>query len=268
VHIKDLAGTDLGLYEVQYNSRDAILYALAVGASATQLDLVYERDLRVLPTYACALGLWAVEKAGELGAYDRKRSLHASQSLTMHRAMPREGKIATGAKVQSVWDKGKATIVEIVVNSDYFDALYTIFLPGIGNWGGQPSPEPARAPSETAPDSEDTKAVYTTSPDQAAVYRLTGDFHPIHIDPEVARANGFNKPILHGLCTLGIATRLVAETNGAHPCDLRSLKARLSAPVMPGETVVVRAHGSNKTYQFEASVDERAVLKGGEVVFA
>lgn len=265
--ISELAGYDLGSHEVRYGASDAILYALAVGASASQLDLVYERDLRVLPTYACALGLWAVEKAGELGAYDRKRSLHASQSLTMHRPMPREGQIATRAKIAAVWDKGKATIVDIVVSSDCFDAGYTIFLPGIGNWGGPPSPESAAAPVETAPAGKETRAAYNTSPDQAAVYRLTGDLHPIHIDPEVARANGFDKPILHGLCTLGVATRLVAEANGLHPCDLRSLKARLSAPVMPGETIAVRAQAQNKMIQFDASVQERVVLKGAEVAF-
>lgn len=267
MHIKDLAGFDLGSQEVQYSSRDAILYALAVGASASQLDLVYERDLRVLPTYACALGLWAVEKAGGLGAYDRKRSLHAAQSLKMHRQMPREGKFATQAKVSAAWDKGKATIVEIAVSSDYFDAGYTIFLPGIGNWGGPPSPETSSPAGKTAPAGTETGATYTTSPDQAAAYRLTGDLHPIHIDPKVARANGFDKPILHGLCTLGIAARLVAGANGAHPCDVRSLTARLSAPVMPGEAIVVRAQAANDTFQFEASVQERVVLKGGEVVF-
>lgn len=267
MHIKDLGDFDLGSQDVQYSARDAILYALAVGASASQLDLVYERDLRVLPTYACALGLWAVEKAGGLGVYDRKRSLHASQSLKMHRPMPREGKIATHAKVSAVWDKGKATIVEIAVGSDYFDAGYTIFLPGIGNWGGPPSPETASATGKAAPAGTDAGAAYATSPDQAAVYRLTGDLHPIHIDPEIARANGFDKPILHGLCTLGIATRLVAEANGAHPCDVGSLTARLSAPVMPGETIAVSAQGANNTFQFEASVQERVVLKGGEVSF-
>ena len=83
VQLKDLVDLDLGTRKMRYAARDAILYALAVGAPASQLDLVYERDLRVLPTYACALGLWAVEKAGSLGAYDRKRSLHASQSLLL-----------------------------------------------------------------------------------------------------------------------------------------------------------------------------------------
>jgi acyl dehydratase len=267
LQINQLAGIDLGSHEVQYSARDAILYAIAVGASASQLDLVYERDLRVLPTYACALGLWAVEKAGELGAYDRKRSLHASQSLKMHRTMPREGKIATRAKVSAVWDKGKATIVEITVSSDCFDAGYTIFLPGVGNWGGPASPEAPIAEKVLAKGRQ-TREVFATSDNQAAIYRLTGDLHPIHIDPEIARANGFSKPILHGLCTLGVAARLVAEANHVHPCDVRSLNARLSAPVTPGETISVNAQAIEKKIQFDASVQDRVVLKGGEIDFA
>jgi len=268
VHLKDLTGYDLGTHTARYTARDAILYALAVGASASELDLVYERDLRVLPTYACALGLWAVEAAGSLGAYDRKRSLHASQALTMHKPMPREGAIAMRGKIAAVWDKGKATIVEVAVESDVFTASYTIFLPGLGNWGGAGGPAAA---AEEATGGTPWNASYATTPNLAALYRLTGDLHPIHIDPEVARANGFDRPILHGLCTLGIAARMSAQGAGAHPCDLKSLKARLSAPVMPGETIALSAQvsekASDKALSFEAQVDGRAVLKGGHVVF-
>jgi acyl dehydratase len=266
VHLKELPGFDLGSYDSNYATRDAILYALAVGASASQLDLVYERDLRVLPTYACALGLWAVEKAGDLGAYDRKRSLHASQALVMHRSMPRAGTVRMNGRVEAVWDKGKATIVEIAVNSDFFDATYSIFLPGVGNWGGIPGPA---TPVPQRPESSAIwQATYNTAPTLAALYRLTGDLHPIHIDTEVAKANNFDRPILHGLCTLGIAARMVADAVGSHPCDLSTIKARLSAPVIPGETIKVSARTKANTVEFEANVNDRAVLKGGEAVFA
>ncbi len=95
--LADLAGTDLGTPTASYDDTAAILYALAVGASATELDLVYERDLRVLPTYACALGFWAVEAAGRLGAYDPTRSLHASQRLVVHGPLPVGGSIEMSA---------------------------------------------------------------------------------------------------------------------------------------------------------------------------
>jgi acyl dehydratase len=102
----------------------------------------------------------------------------------------------------------------------------------------------------------------------AALYRLTGDLHPIHIDTEVAKANNFDRPILHGLCTLGIAARMVADAIESHPCDLRTIKARLSAPVIPGETIKVSARAKANTISFEANVNDRAVLKGGEAIFA
>ena len=107
---------------------------------------------------------------------------------------------------------------------------------------------------------------FTTSPDQAALYRLTGDRHPIHIDTEVARANGFDRPILHGLCTLGIVAREIAAAAGAHPADLVHLEARLSAPVMPGDTIDIEASGDGPL-RFEATVAGIAVLKGGRAEF-
>ena len=128
----DLIGLDLGPQDVSWTERDAILYALACGARAEELDLVYERDLRPLPGMVAALGLWAVERCGELGVYDRKKSLHVSQGIVMHRRMARAAVVPTRGRVVAVWDKGKATIVEIEVSSDVFTASYSIFLPGIG----------------------------------------------------------------------------------------------------------------------------------------
>jgi acyl dehydratase len=265
LHLKDLAGFDLGSHAVIYGARDAILYALAVGAPADRLDLVYERDLRVLPTYACALGLWAVEKAGHLGAYDRERSLHAAQGLRMHRPMPREGTLAMRGKIESVWDKGKASIVNIAVECEVFTTTYAIFLPGVGNWGGLPGPSPEMA--APAPADGFWRSTGKTSPDLAARYRLTGDLHPIHIDPEVARANGFERPILHGLCTLGITARVLADAAGTHPCDLRMISARLSAPVMPGDAINISARNTRDELLFEASARDRTVLKDGRAKF-
>ena len=263
MELKDLAGQDLGTRTIAWDAGDTILYALAVGASCDETDLVYERDLRVLPTYACALGLWAVERAGGLGAYDRNRSLHASQFLEMHAPMPRSGSIEAHGRVAGVWDKGKAAIVDIAVECEIFTARYGIFLPGRGGWGGE------RGPSTSSPEWQATwRGRHATDRNRAALYRLTGDRHPIHIDIEVARANGFDRPILHGLCTLGIAARMLAEPAGAHPCELRRLEARLAAPVMPGDAIDVTAGGDGAGLLFRAVVGETAVLTGGRAVFA
>jgi acyl dehydratase len=262
--LADLAGHDLGTRVVSYEDRDAILYALAVGAAPDQLDLVYERDLRVLPTYACALGLWALVDAGALGAYDRMRSLQAGQGLEMHGPLPRCGSIETMARITGAWDKGKAAMVDIEVSSEVFTATYAIFLPGMGGWGGERGPSPAAEPE---PGGEPWRAEFATRADQAVLYRLTGDPHPIHIDPEVARANGFDRPILHGLCTLGIAARELAAAAAAHPADLQSITARLAAPVMPGDIIEITATGSGNGIAFEAGADGNVALKGGRAVF-
>ena len=109
---------------------------------------------------------------------------------------------------------------------------------------------------------------YQTSSGQAALYRLTGDRHPVHIDPELARANGLDGPILHGLCTLGIAAREVAAAAGAHPADLGYLEARLSAPVTPGERIDIRAQAAGGEVTFEAHVADRPVLAAARARFA
>ncbi len=234
-----LTGTDLGERTLAYDERDAMLYALAVGAPPERLDLVYERDLRVLPTLGLGLGLWAVEAAGDLGVYDRTRSLHAGQRLEVKRTFPRSASFLSSGRVSAVWDKGKATVVEVEVDSELFAATYTIFIPGLGGWGGERGPSSVPAPEVEMKWSERR----ATRRDAAALYRLTGDRHPVHIDPEVARAGGFERPILHGLCTLGMAALEVPAAIGAHPAELRSLSARFAAPVLPGDDLAFAAGG-------------------------
>ena len=262
--LAELAGVDLGTHTASYDDTAAILYALAVGATATELDLVYERDLRTLPTYACALGLWAVEAAGRLGVYDPKRSLHASQRLTLHGALPSSAEVPMRGRIGAVYDKGKAALVEIEVSAPAFAASYGIFLPGMGGWGGDRGPS-AAAKAEVELPHRDT---VSTSPELAALYRLTGDRHPVHIDPAVAAANGFERPILHGLCTLGIATRVVAGQAGAHPADLRELAVRLAAPVLPGDPIAIASGPDADVVRFAADVGDTAVLSGGTARFA
>lgn len=257
-------GSSVGVYE----ERDAILYALALGAGAAETDLVYERRLRVLPTYAMALGLWAVEAVGALGAYDPVNTLHVGQRLEVHGELPPRGGLEMTAKVEAVWDKGSAALVEIAVASELFDAVYGIWVPGAGGFGGERGPS-SRAAEETA--GPDLRVEVETSPEQAALYRLTGDLHPLHIDPEVAAAAGFARPILHGLCALGACTLSLARAAGADPVALRSLAARFASPVFPGETLSVEAWregGGDTALRFAAAAGESAVLSGGRLGFA
>lgn len=260
----DLTGYDLGCHEIGWSERDAILYALACGAKADELDLIYERDLRPLPGMVAALGLWAVERCGDLGVYDRKKSLHVSQRIVVHRPLARNATLTTHGRVTAVWDKGKVTIVEIEVACDLFTASYSIFLPGMGGWGG---PQPPATEKIETPVLESV-GEYQTSPEQAVLYRLTGDLHPVHVDAAVARGYGFERPILHGLCTLGIALRLLGKVSNRHPAELQTATARLSAPVLPGDLLTLRAAKIADGYAFDVAVGDRQVLKDGFASFA
>lgn len=263
--LTDLAGTDLGERAIGYDERDAVLYALAVGAPADRLDLVYERDLRTLPTLGTGLGLWAVEAAGDLGLYDRTRSLHVGQHLEVKQPFPREASLTSRGRVSAVWDKGRATVVEVEVECELFLAGYTIFIPGLGGWGGE------RGPS-SGPSSEFEPAWSVereTRPDAAALYRLTGDRHPVHIDPEVAAAGGFDRPILHGLATLGMAALEVAAAADAHPAELRTLDARFALPVLPGQRLrFIAAEADDGAVAFRVQAEGETVLKDGRAAYA
>jgi acyl dehydratase len=258
-----LDGADLGTRLITYTDRDAILYALSVGAGVDTLDLVFERELRVLPTFALTFGVWACDEAGRLGGYDRSRALHGAQTLRVHAPLPPAGEILTAGRVTGVWDKGRSAVVDVQVESGYFTAIYSLFLRGYGGWGGP------RGPSTVAPELPGASRLggHRTSPEQAALYRLTGDREPLHIDPATARRAGFDRPILHGLCTLGIAAREVAAAAGAHPADLRELAVRFAAPVVPGDSVDVLGVVAEDV-RFEARARDTVVLAAGQARFA
>ena len=262
--LAELKGYEFGKRSVRYEERDAILYALSVGARSSETSLIYERDLRVLPAFACTLGLWAVEFAGGLGVYDRNYSLHASQSLEVFQPLPKSGDFETAGKITGVWDKGKSALLDIEVECEYFRVSYGIFLPGLGGWGGERGVSSAE---EVEKMRNSWSGTFTTSTEQAALYRLTGDLHPIHIDPLVAQANNFERPILHGLCTLGIVARMISEACKAHPVELTKLNARLSNPVLPGDVIEVTANMTSTGLNFEAGVGSTIVLKSGQAAF-
>lgn len=255
-------GVELGSRTVDYTERDAILYALAVGATAQDLDLVFEDRLRVLPTFALTLAQWAPDALGSRGAFDTSTAVHGAQRLEVLRQLPGSGSLTMTAAVAEVWDKGSAALFEVVVESDCFVATWTLFAPGCGGFGGQRGPTSPKPP-QTAPDH---RLAVATAPNQAALYRLLGDRHHMHIDPAAARAAGQPKPFLHGLCTLAATTLAVARQHGASPADLRRLEARFAGPVFPGDELSVSCWGTG-AIAFGAEVGQRPVLTGGEAEF-
>lgn len=267
--MQDLLGRDLGEHRSSYVERDVILYALAVGARPDELNLIYEAQLQVLPTFALTLGLWAVEAAGGLGAYDRARTLHVGQSLSMHAPIPLSGEIETSATVTAVWDKGSAALVGISVASAVFDATYIIYVPDKGGFGGERGrAAPAGDSMAAADEATGFTTRITTWDNQATLYRLTGDLHPVHVDPQAARAAGFDRPILHGLCTLGCVVKAVAAATSRNPASLTELSARLTAPVYPGSAIEIDGQTRGTDFTFVASVDGVGNVTSGAGVFA
>jgi len=258
-----LAGRDLGTHRISYDDRDVMLYALATGATADQLDLVFERDLRVLPTFALTLGVWAADEPRRLGAYESAAALHGAQTLSVHEPLPPAGEIDLAGRVAGVWDKGTGAVVDVVAECEYFTATYALFIRGHGGWGGERGPA-----GPPIPPGEELLGRCRTTTEQAALYRLTGDRHHIHIDPEAARGAGLGRPVLHGLCTLGLAARELATSAGAHPCDLRELHARFAYPVWPGDTFELRGGVDDGGLSFEATVSGKAVLTSGIARFS
>jgi acyl dehydratase len=241
-----LLGLELAPTVYRWTRRDVILYALAVGASASDLDLVYEaRGPRVLPTFAVIpagsfLPAFLDTVDVELGDL-----LHGEHSITVHRPIPAEGWVESTRRCVAVWDKGAAAvIVWESVSSDAEGPLFTTvnasFVRGAGGFGGERGPSgPRNAPPQQAPD---LQLSVPTFPDQAALYRLCGDLNPMHIDPDMAQAHGYERPFLHGLCTYGVVARAVISAI----CDgvterLESYQARFAGLVYPGDTLNVRA---------------------------
>jgi acyl dehydratase len=256
-------GADLGTRTVSYDERDAILYALSVGATATELDLVFEDRLRVLPTFALTLAQWAPDELGSRGAFDTKTALHGSQELTVLAPLPRRGEIALSASVGEVWDKGSAAVFDVRVESEFFVATWSLFAPGAGGFGGDRGPaKPSRPEGEPA-----VQRALHTAENQAALYRLTGDRHHIHIDPAAAERIGQPRPIMHGLCTLAASALELARALDVHPADLARLEGRFAAPVYPGDTPSLRAWGDVRDASFELVRDDAPVIAGARAEF-
>ncbi len=252
---------------------DTMLYALGVGAgnSADDLKFVFEENLVALPTMAVVMAYPGfVWRNPELGA-DWKKLLHGEQLLELFAPLPVEGSLYSETTFESVYDKGADKGAIVYSMRKLFDDTGThlatdtrsSFLRGNGGCG---TPETNRSPAprpHAVPEGDpDIVVDLPTALNQAMIYRLSGDHNPLHIDPEVANAAGFQQPVLHGLCTYGVVGRaLLAAVAGNDATRINKLNVRFSAPVYPGETIrteIWREH--NNTFAFKATVTERDIV--------
>jgi acyl dehydratase len=270
----DAVGTKSDPIEASWTSKDALLYAVGVGAGHDELAFTTENtndvEQQVLPTFPVVIRSGSA--LGAIGSFNPAMLVHGQQAVTLHRPLPVDGTASVTSEITGVYDKGKAAVV--VVESVAVaggEPLYTttssLFIRGEGGWGGDRGPSgPKNVPPERDPDQV---VSYRTSRDQAFVYRLSGDRNPLHTDPSFAAMGGFDTPILHGLCTYGFTGRaLLHSLCGGDPARFQHIEGRFASPVFPGEALTIRmwSTGDGEAV-FNTSAgdegDERVVIDQG-----
>ena len=261
-------------HEATWTSKDALLYAVGIGAGTGELAYTTENtngvDQQVFPTFAVVIG-WGVGSAlSNIGTFNPALLVHGQQAITLHKALPVSGSISMQGRVVAMYDKGKAAVVvmetvatDLADNQPMFTNVSSAFIRGEGGWGGDRGPSgPQNVPPDRAPDHQVT---YQTSPDQALIYRLSGDRNPLHSDPSFAAMGGFDRPILHGLCSYGFTGRALLHTLcGGDAARFGHIEARFASPVLPGDALTVAMwETSDDTAVFTTSVGERAVIDQG-----
>ena len=264
---------------MSWNSKDALLYAVGIGAGQNDLPFTTENTKEVqqvvFPTFAVVAGSGTTSPGksamAEIGTFNWALLVHGSQAITLHRPIPVEAEATVQDKVVAMYDKGKAAVVvtEAETKLKTGELLWTtrssVFIRGEGGWDGDRGPSgPQNEPPAKAPDHEVT---LQTSPDQAFVYRLSGDRNPLHTDPSFAAIGGFDRPILHGLCSYGFTGRaLLGALCNNDVTKFKHIEGRFSSPVMPGDTLTVRMWniGAGETV-FTTSVGDRVVIDQGLV---
>ncbi|RUS21662.1 HotDog domain-containing protein [Endogone sp. FLAS-F59071] len=275
--------------KVIYNRRDLIMYALAIGVKGDEFKYLYELDpsFSIFPTYPLVLqskgstfdvNVFAEqEQVSEvipgLPEFDINRMVHGEQQLEILKQPPVQGEFWLKSEVTGVFDKGSGTVVErtttMVDGNDvsYVKMLTKMFFVGYGGWGGPKGPKPVSfSPPKRTPDAVD---ITPTNPSQALLYRLSGDYNPLHADPAIAPMIGFEKPILHGLCSYGAAAHAVLKHLGENDAArFKKIEGRFAKPVFPGDTLVTSMWKSDanlgtadeETILFVTSVKERGVV--------
>lgn len=254
----------------QYSSRDAILYALGIGlgfdpVDEQQLRFLHDKQLQTLPTLATVLGYpWGWIYKVNAGA-TRLRHVLAEQGITIHKLPPPQGEVISHLGVTHIVDKGRDKGALIFTERRIYEKqsgdllctlTNTMFCRGDGGFGGPDGP--VRAPHAIPQRAPDAVCELPSLPQAALIYQLCGDRNPLHVDPAVALAAGFKRPILHGLCTFGMAGHALLKTCCNYdPAKLLAIEGRFSAPVFPGEAVTTEIWREGNTVAFRSKIAAR-----------
>ena len=230
-----------------WTSKDALLYAVGIGAGTDELQYTTENtkdiDQKVFPTFAVIVGGGGIPMR-EVGSFNPALMVHGEQGIELLSEIPAEGETESVGECTAIYDKGSAAVLEFTSESKnvatgevLLRTRTSLFCRGEGGWGGDRGPsEKIQFPDRTP----DQQVSYTTREDQALTYRLSGDRNPLHSDPSFSAMGGFEKPILHGLCTYGFTGRgLLNALCDGDAGRFKSMNARFSKPVIPGDTLTV-----------------------------
>jgi acyl dehydratase len=276
-------GAESGETEAYWTSKDCLLYAVGIGAGTDDLAFTTENsagiDQQVFPTFACVAV--APERTrsstgpnmfAKIGSFNPAMLVHGEQGVTLHKPLPTDAEFLTSGQITAIYDKGSGAVInfESTATEKGGDPLFTlrqaIFIRGEGGFGGDRGPStPKFEPDRPA----DHVVSYKTREDQALTYRLSGDRNPLHSDPSFAAMGGFDRPILHGLCTFGFTGRALLHTLcGGDPARFKSIDARFSKPVFPGDelTVSMWVNGDTAAFRTERAPGE-VVIDNGVLTF-
>lgn len=268
IDLDRVVGAELPAGQHRWRDADVIQYHLGLGAGVPpsdpgELEYVLEDRLKVLPTFGVILPFSVLDGLAGLDGFDVNLALllHGEQELELSGPLPRAGVATTTARVEAVYDKGKGALVIVETTSrdeegrDLCVNRFSTFLRGEGGFGGEPGPSLADPRPDRDPDLEIEQP---TLPQQALLYRLSGDRNPLHADPAYAERAGFEQPILHGLCSYGIACKAVVdELLAGDVLAVASYRARFAGVVFPGETLLVRTWNEGERIVFEVATKER-----------
>ncbi|HJO22119.1 MAG: MaoC/PaaZ C-terminal domain-containing protein [Myxococcota bacterium] len=261
-------GAELGEGQTSYTKDQVILYHLGVGAGqpATdpkELEYTYEKNLKVLPSFGVIPTFGSMGNIAKVPGmkFDFAMLLHGEQDLVVHQPIPPEATLTNKVRIAEIWDKRKAALVVLEVDSadesgePLFTNRFSLFLRGEGGFGGESGPKVGNVAPEREPDGVVERP---SLPQQALIYRLSGDKNPLHADPEFAKLAGFDTPITHGLCSYGIVCKaIVDDVLGGDVTKVARYQARFAGVAFPGETYVVSYWNEGDKIVFEAKSKER-----------
>ena len=267
---KQAAGGKLPANEASWDRDSVILYHLGVGAGmekptdAKELEYTYEKNLKVLPSFAVVpvfsslMGMAAIPGI----KINFAMVLHGEQAIEIHKPIPVASEVVSEGRVEGLYDKGKAALIVLAVDTKekstgdkLFTNYFSVFARGEGGFGGDSGPKAGNQPPERAPD---VVTESRTLPQQALIYRLSGDKNPLHADPEFAKIGGFDTPILHGLCSYGVVCKSVVDEllDGAVE-KVAGYAARFAGVVYPGETIITSMWNEGDKILVSAKTKER-----------